>query len=97
MEGESFEQQNSRKSRLEDHEFFAKIRDAVAERLDDLVTDPKLRGAGLPLDLGERIRRGEKVAISRLVRDAVIGVGDDLRLTRDEIDILEEKFLEINP
>lgn len=94
MEGETFEKQDREKSRLEDPEFFEKVKDAVAERFDDLATDPRLLGVGIPLDLGEKIRRGEKVPLSRLVRDALIGVGDDLRLTRDEIDELEEKFLD---
>lgn len=94
MNEQSFEKTPGQKSRLEDPEFFEKMKDAVAERFDDLATDPRLLGAGTPLDLGEKVRRGEKVPLSRLVRDALIGVGDDFRLTRDEIDELEEKFLD---
>ena len=74
--------------------FFEEIRDAVADRLDDLATDPKLDGVGFPLDMGEKIRNGEKIERSRSVRDIIISVGQDFRLTPDEIDGLEEKFLE---
>ena len=93
MEGESFEKSPAPKSRLEDLEFFAKVRDAVADRLDDLATDPKLDGVGFPLDMGEKIRNGGKIESSRSVRDIIISIGQDFRLTLDEIDGLEEKFL----
>ena len=84
----------SQKNRLDNQIFFEQIKDAVIERLEDLITDPSLKNSGLPLDLGDRIKRNEKVPSSRVVRDAIIGVGESLRLTRDEIDILKEKFLE---
>jgi len=91
MKEQSFEKSQSR---LEDPKFFSEIQDAIAERLDDLVTNPTLNDAGFPLDLGDRIRNGEKVSASIMIRDAIIGVGDDFRLTRDEIDVLKKKFLE---
>jgi len=91
MKEQSFEQL---KSRLENPEFLSQLQGAIAERLDELATDPTLEKAGFPLDLGTKIRNGEKVPASRMIRDAIIGVGEDLRLTRDEIDVLKEKFLE---
>lgn len=90
MKKQSFEQPTSR---LMNPEFLLKLQNAVADRLDDLATDPALDKAGFPLDTGERIRKGEKVAGSIMIRDAIIGVGEDFRLTRDEIDILKNKFL----
>lgn len=81
-------------SRLEDQNFFSQVQEAVAERLDELVTDPTLDRAGFQLDLGDKIRNGEKIPPSRMIRDAVTGVGEDFRLTRDEIDVILEKFLE---
>ena len=91
MKEKTFEQPNSR---LEDPKFFSQLQEAVAERLDELATNPKLDKGGFPLDLGEKIRRGEKISGGIMIRDAVIGVGDDFRLTRDEIDILKGRFLE---
>ena len=66
----------------------------MAERLEELITDPSLNNADFPMNLGEQIRKGEKVPASRMIKDAIIGVGEDFRLTRDEINILKEKFLE---
>ncbi|MEK7131290.1 MAG: hypothetical protein AAB797_00960 [Patescibacteria group bacterium] len=81
-------------NRLENAGFFQDIRRAVAEKLDDLATDPKLKNGDIPLDLGEKIRKGEKVPASVVVRDAIISVGQDFRLMPDEIDIILERFLE---
>jgi len=90
MKETSFEQFGSR---LEDPRFLSQIQTAVADRLDELATDPTLDKAGFSLDLGSKIRGGEKVPTSRMIRDAIIGVGENFRLTRDEIDILKNKFL----
>lgn len=90
MKRETFAQP---KSRLKDPNFFAQLQEAVAERLDELATDPTLDKAGFPLDLGEKIRSGAKVSGGRMIRDAIIGIGEDFRLTRDEIDVLKNIFL----
>lgn len=92
MKEQSFEQPPSR---LENSKFFSELQSAIADRLDELATDPTLDHAGFPLDLGDKIRRGEKVPSSIMVRDAIIGIGEDFRLTRDEIDTLKKKFLEV--
>ena len=81
-------------SRLEDPKFFLELQGAIADRLAELATDPSLDKAGFPLDLGDKVRRGEKVPSSIMIRDAIIGVGENFRLTRDKIDILKKKFLE---
>lgn len=81
-------------SRLKNQEFFEKIKEAVANKFDDLATDPNLNGAGFPIDLGERIRRGEKVTRGPIIRDALISIGQDFRLTPEEIDELQNIFLE---
>ena len=91
MKEQSFEQP---KSRLDDPSFFSQLQEAVAERLDELATDPTLDKGDFPLDLGEKIRKGKKVSGAIMIRDAIIGVGEDFRLTRDEIDILKDKFWE---
>lgn len=80
-------------SRLVDSKFLSELQNAVADRLDDLATNPALNNAGFPLDIGEKIRKGEKVTASIMVRDAITGVGQDFRLTPDEIDTLKNKFL----
>jgi len=92
MSEQLFEQQS--KSRLESEDFLLEIKEAIAERLDELTTDPALEKAGLPLDLGDKVRRGEKVPPFIIIRDAIIGVGEDFRLSREEIDVLKKKFLE---
>ncbi len=80
-------------NRLENPGFFQGIRRAVAEKLDDLATDPKLKNGDIPIDLGEKINKGEKVPASVVVRDAIISVGQDFRLMPDEIDIILVRFL----
>ncbi len=92
MKEQTFKQFKSRL--LENPKFFSELQTAVANRLDDLATDPTLDKGGFPLDLGDKIRHGKKVPRSRMILDAIIGVGEDFRLTRDEIDILKKKFLE---
>lgn len=78
----------------ESRRVFGNVKYAVAEKLDDLATDPKLKNSGVSLDLGEKIRNGQKVPASVIVRDAIISVGQDFRLMPDEIDTLLKKFLE---
>ncbi len=80
-------------SRLENAEFLSPLQEAIANRLDELATDPKLNWGGFMLELGAKIRRGEKVPASRMIQDAIIGVGGDFRLTHAEIDVVKEKFL----
>lgn len=91
MKEQLFEQPESR---LEDPKFFSELQTAIAERLDELATDPTLDKAGFPIDLGDKVRRKERVPASTMIRDAIIGVGEHFRLTRDEIDVIKSKFLE---
>ena len=81
-------------TRLDNPEFYLELQNAVADRLDDLATDPKFKNAGFPLDLGERIRKGQAVSASIMIRDAIIGVGQDFRLDNSEMDIVKKRFLE---
>ena len=80
-------------SRLENAEFLLQLQEAIADRLDELATDPTLNTGGFMLELGAKIRTGGKVPASRMIQDAIIGVGEDFRLTRAEIDVVKEKFL----
>lgn len=88
------EQFNERElSQLRDPNFLKEIQNALADKMDDLATDPQLKGGGFSLDNGEKIRRGEKIPSSRMIIDAVAAVGQDFRLTHDEINELKNKFL----
>lgn len=81
-------------NKLENQRFFADVKRAVADKLDDLATDPKLKDGDIPLDIGDKVRKGEKVPASVVIRDAIISVGQDFRLMPDEIDIILKKILE---
>jgi len=78
---------------LENPEFYEQVREAIARRLDELAADPTLHGAGLSLDMGEAIRSGNKVESARMIHDAISGVGQDFRLTWDEIDGLKADLI----
>lgn len=90
------QEQEHFESRLQDEEFLSKIREALATRLDEIATDPLMEGGGFPLELGEMVRKGEKIKTIRRgdVNDTLCGVAGDFRLTHDELDELKELFLE---
>jgi len=71
-----------------------RVKKAVVERFEDLATDPALGTATIPSDSGERVQRNEKVERSILAWDAIAGIGHDLRLSHDEIDVLRKKIFE---
>lgn len=69
------------------------IRAQFAERVLELITDPRLKNAGFPEDLYERVLRGEKIEGSRMIRDALAALGQDLRLPIEDRLFLKELFL----
>ena len=97
--GEHGSEQHGRQ--LDNPEFFSKIKEAIATKFDDLATNPRIGREGIPLDLGERIRRGEKIPKNpflegdRMLSNAIAAVCGDLRIMdydlRDEI---KKRFLE---
>ena len=68
------------------------LKEAIAWRFDELATDPSLKGAGIRVDIGEKVRRGEKVDGYQSLWDALSGVAHDLRLSHDETDILRRRI-----
>lgn len=82
------------KSRIENPELIAKIRAQFADEWEELVT-----GGGIyndeEFEYVEKIRRGERVPKRHIwVREKLIRIGQDHRLTPDEIAALENIFLE---
>ena len=73
-------------------EILTSVREAFALRFDDIVTTPSLERAGFPLDLPEKVRRGEKIRGELMIKDALVAVGQDFRLTPDQIDFLKQYF-----
>ena len=81
-------------SRLEDPAFISKIRNQFADEWEELVT-----GEGHfsqdEFGYGNKIRHGEKVPSNhKWLHDKLVRIGQDYRLTVDEIDRLKEAFLE---
>ena len=70
-----------------------KAREEVAVALEELMTDPEFsRIYKDPHSTISSIRKGEKVPSDRLSYDTVVRVGQDLRLTPDEIDELTDNI-----
>jgi len=81
----------SQQSRLSESEFVQKIRDTFADELDELTTDPQFKDAGFNIKMGKKIRVGEKIdGTSVMINDLLVRVGQDFRLTPEEIDSLKE-------
>lgn len=91
---EKFEQS---RSRLADPEFRKKLKNAFADKLEELATDPKYYKLKLPTDLGAKVRKGEKVSDSDydgLVHSAVLEVISEVRLSLDESDGFKKLLIE---
>jgi len=70
-----------------------KAREEVAVALEELMTDPEFsRIYKDPHSIISSIRKREKVPSDRLSYDTVVRVGQDLRLTPDEIDELTDNI-----
>ncbi|OGH92129.1 MAG: hypothetical protein A2534_02920 [Candidatus Magasanikbacteria bacterium RIFOXYD2_FULL_39_9] len=82
------------KTRLDDPEFYSRLKNAIADRLDDLATSPKFKNEGFPLDLGEKIRNEQPIPGEITFSDVIVGVCMDFRLDHEEIDIIKQKFLD---
>lgn len=82
-------------SRVDNPEFIDKFIDTYASELEEMATEPKSRLTEIELNLINRFRESQKLPSShRLFYDLLVRVGQDFRLTPDEIDILIERFLE---
>jgi len=82
------------KSRIEDPAFIEKIRNQFADEWEEIIT-----GKGLFDEIDylclEKIRAGEKVPRNhRWLHDKLVRIGQDHRLSLEEIDRLREIFLE---
>ena len=80
-------------SRLEDSNFVKKIRDQFADEWEELVTGKGSFNEQAMSYVG-KIRVGEKVPKSNIwLNDKLVRIGQDFRLSPDEIDKLQEIFL----
>jgi hypothetical protein len=82
-------------SRLDDKNFIAEIRVAFADAILEEVTEPDPRRQRPQYSEAaiKKIMAGERVEASDGVSDKLVRVGQDFRLTPDEIDRLKEIFL----
>jgi len=90
-EGKRFE---SSRFRLDDPESLQKFREMFVDRLEDLVTDPRLLHREADNDLPEMVRAGKKIPRYDFIRGVLAKLGQELWLRPDEIGRLEELFFE---
>jgi hypothetical protein len=89
---ENFEKQQSR---LENQEFIDKFIDVYANELEKMVTEPGSGFSEDELEIVNKFRKSKKLPRAhKWFHDLLVRVGQDFRLTPDEIDILRDKFLE---
>ena len=77
--------------------FREKFREIYAERLLETMTDPSisyLYKAGLVQETIERVRRGGKIKSDDFIDGALLVLGQDFRMTHDEIQQLREEYFE---
>ena len=84
-----------KKSRVEDAEFLNKFFDVYANELEDMVTRPGSGFSEEELEMVSRFRETRKLPKENTsFHDRLVKVGQDFRLTPDEIDVILGKFLE---
>lgn len=83
-------------SRINNSEFIQKFIDVYATELEKMVTEPTGEiWTEKELDQVNNFRTVQKLPRAhRTFRDLLVRVGQDFRLTVDEIEILRNKFLE---
>lgn len=88
----NFEKQQSR---LDDQKFIDNFFDVYADELEKTATKPGNRLSEDELEFVNKFRKSKKLPKGdRLFRGLFIRVGQDFRLTPDEIDALEDRFFE---
>lgn len=85
----------SRPSRLDDNKFLDKFFDTYINELEDLVTKPGGGFSERELEMVSAFRETKKLPKSNhAFHDRLVKIGQDFRLTPDEIDVVIDKFLE---
>lgn len=83
------------RSRIEDDKFIDKFIDAYADELEKMATQPGSQFSEEELEMVNKFRESRKLlSAHKWFHDLFVRVGQDFRLTPDEIDILRDKFLE---
>jgi hypothetical protein len=86
---------HERQSRAEDPVVIQKIREQFANEWEELVTKPGEFITEEDFTYLDKIRNGEKVPSKhKWLRDKLVRICQDLRLTPEEIDQVQELFLE---
>mgnify|MGYP001576666554 CR=1 FL=1 len=85
----------TRSSRIEDNQFMDKFFDTYLNELEDMVTNPKNHFFKEDLEMVRTFRETRKISGNNITfRDLLVRVGQDFRLTPDEIDVILSKYLE---
>ncbi len=81
--------------RVDDPAFLEKFLDTVADELEELATSPDHQFSDSELDIVKNFREHKKLPREHLwFHNLLVRVGQDFRLTPDEIEVLRDKFLE---
>lgn len=89
---ENFE---NKQSRLDNQEFIEKFCDVYANELEDIVTKPGSNFSSDELGFVNNFRESKKIPKGyKLFSDLLVRIGQDFRLTQNEIDVLKGRFLE---
>ena len=89
---ENFEE---KQSRLNDPEFISGFTNTLADELERMVTEPGSTFSENDLKIVNEFRETQKLPSGhRIFHDLLVRVGQDFRLTPDEIDTLRNRFLE---
>jgi len=84
----------TQRSKIEDEQFIEKFFNTYAEKLEEMVTQPNSRFSEEELEMVNKFRELKKLPREhRWFHDLLIKIGQDFRLTPDEIDVLKDKFL----
>lgn len=84
-----------KQSRLDNLEFINKFIDVFADELEKIVTEPESTFSENDLKIVNEFRETKKLPRDhRIFHDLIVRVGQDFRLTPDEIDTLRNRFLE---
>ncbi len=85
------------KSRLDDPKFIDEFVNVFANELENMVTRPKPghQSSNSELDAVSKFRETKKIPSARSeFYDLLIRIGQDFRLSADEIEVLRKRFLE---
>ena len=84
MENQKFEQKDTK----------SKVVEQFIIELEDMITDPKYKHISFDTSVIEKLTQGQKIKWDKWTEQLLIKVGQDFRLTWQEIDELKKKIFE---